>query len=49
MPPRCEPAPASWDFPYKPTRRVALACALTLFVSYLFMNGQETVFLYYRF
>jgi alginate O-acetyltransferase complex protein AlgI len=41
--------PASWDFPYKSTRRVALACALTLFVAYLFMNGQETVFLYYRF
>jgi alginate O-acetyltransferase complex protein AlgI len=41
--------PASWDFDFRPTMRWALASAVSLFVAYLFMNGRNTVFLYYQF
>jgi len=41
--------PASWDFEIRPTVRWAAACAVSFFVAYLFMNGRETVFLYYQF
>jgi alginate O-acetyltransferase complex protein AlgI len=41
--------PASWDFKFKPSPAQATACAVALFVAYLFMNGQNTVFLYYQF
>ncbi len=41
--------PSSWDFPFKPTLRWAILSATCLFVAYLFMNGRDTVFLYYQF
>jgi alginate O-acetyltransferase complex protein AlgI len=41
--------PASWNFEFKPTLRVAAVSAAGLFLAYLFMNGRETVFLYYQF
>lgn len=41
--------PSSWDIRFKPTLGWAAFCACGLFVAYLFMNGQESVFLYYQF
>lgn len=41
--------PSSWDFEFKPTLEWAAASAAGLFAAYLFMNGLETVFLYYQF
>ena len=41
--------PSSWEFDYKRTLPWAAAYAASLFVAYLFMNGRETVFLYYQF
>ncbi len=41
--------PSSWEFPYKASHRWAAASAAALFCAYLFMNGRDTVFLYYQF
>lgn len=40
---------SSWEFPFKPTLRLAAVSAVGLFVAYLFMNARDTVFLYYQF
>lgn len=39
----------TWDFNLKITRKWAYAFSFMFFVTYLFMNGQESVFLYYQF
>ena len=41
--------PESWDLVYKPSRRGAVVGAIALFAAYLFMNGRNSVFLYYQF
>lgn len=41
--------PASHEFQFRPNLIGAIACAISLFAAYLFMNGQESVFLYYQF
>jgi alginate O-acetyltransferase complex protein AlgI len=39
----------SWDFTFRPSRRLAAVVAVSLFAAYLFMNGTDSVFLYYQF
>ncbi|HEY3377776.1 MAG TPA: MBOAT family O-acyltransferase, partial [Armatimonadota bacterium] len=41
--------PETWDMKFTPQRRWATAYALGLFIVYLFMNGRDSVFLYYQF
>jgi alginate O-acetyltransferase complex protein AlgI len=41
--------PPSWDFEFKPNLQWATVSAAGLFAAYLFMNGLQTVFLYYQF
>lgn len=41
--------PESWDLRFPTRRRWAVAYALGFFALYLFMNGTESVFLYYQF
>jgi alginate O-acetyltransferase complex protein AlgI len=41
--------PETWDLHFSVRRRWAVACALGFVFTYLFMNGSETVFLYYQF
>ncbi|MEO8593016.1 MAG: MBOAT family O-acyltransferase [Candidatus Solibacter sp.] len=39
----------TWHYRFAPRPRMSWALALLLFVAYLFINGHETVFLYYQF
>jgi alginate O-acetyltransferase complex protein AlgI len=39
----------SWEFAFRPSRRLAAVVAVSLFAAYLFMNGTDSVFLYYQF
>jgi alginate O-acetyltransferase complex protein AlgI len=41
--------PEAWEFKFSTRRRWAIAYAAAFLVCYLFMNGAETVFLYYQF
>ena len=41
--------PETWDVRFPYGRRFAPAVAVALFVCYLFVNGSDTVFLYYQF
>lgn len=41
--------PETWDFPFGVRRRWAVVYAAGFFVTYLFMNGKSSVFLYYQF
>lgn len=41
--------PETWDFRFGVARRWSVVYALAFFVSYLFMNGKTSVFLYYQF
>lgn len=41
--------PETWDLRFGSTRKWAAAYAFGLFATYFFMNGSETVFLYYQF
>lgn len=41
--------PETWDLRFSTRKRWAVAFALAFLVTYLFMNGTESVFLYYQF
>jgi alginate O-acetyltransferase complex protein AlgI len=41
--------PETWDIPFGARRRWAMVYALGFFVAYLFVNGRQSVFLYYQF
>ena len=41
--------PETWDFRFGTRRRWGLVYALGMLVAYCFMNGRQTVFLYYQF
>ncbi|HEY3417486.1 MAG TPA: MBOAT family O-acyltransferase, partial [Armatimonadota bacterium] len=41
--------PETWDINFGLRRRWAVVYALGMFTAYLFLNGRETVFLYYQF
>ncbi len=41
--------PESWDIRFGTRLRWAVVYAMAFFAAYLFMNGQQTVFLYYQF
>lgn len=41
--------PETWDLKFGTRRRWAVAYAAVLFIAYLFMNGRDSVFLYYQF
>ena len=41
--------PETWDLQFSYRRRWAVAFALAFVFTYLFMNGTESVFLYYQF
>ena len=41
--------PETWNLHFSSRKRWAVICALAFLVTYLFMNGTESVFLYYKF
>jgi hypothetical protein len=41
--------PETWDLRFSTRKRWAVVYALAFLVTYLFMNGTESVFLYYQF
>jgi hypothetical protein len=41
--------PETWDVEFRSSRRWVTAYAVAFVIAYLFMNGRESLFLYYQF